>query len=232
MSGSFGRYAIFWLPPTDSALARFGRDWFGVCPERGEVGEQSRFGLPDALAAKAIARPHRYTLHGTIMAPFRPADGITSAMIADDLRTFCARRASRQTGPLRLARLTRHLALIPEGGTAGLDWLAADCVTHFNRFRAPTTDNDMARFPPDQHPPRQRQQVREFGYPYVLSDFIFHVTLAGPLAPEQLDQVEAALAPQVAPLTKEPFRICSLCLLGEADQVTPFRLIERCALAA
>jgi len=232
MSESFARYAIFWLPPDDSALAQFGRDWFGVCPERGEVGQPMRFGLPDALAAEAIARPHRYTLHGTIMAPFRPDEGVTSAMIADELHSFCARRASRRTGPLRLARLTRHLALIPEGGTAGLDWLAADCVTHFNRFRTPTSDDDLARFPPDQHPPRQRQQAREFGYPYVLSDFIFHVTLAGPLEPEQLGQVEAALGPQVAPMTAEPFEIGSLCLLGETDQATPFRLIARCALAA
>ena len=232
MSESFARYAIFWLPPADSALAQFGRDWFGVCPERGEVGKPSSFGLPDALAAEAIARPYRYTLHGTIMAPFRLADGVAAAMIAEELRSFCARRATRRTGPLRLARLTRHLALIPEGGTAGLDWLAADCVTHFNRFRAATTEDDLARFPPDQHPPSQRQQVREFGYPYVLSDFIFHITLAGPLAPEQLDQVEAALAQQVAPMTAEPFEIGSLCLLGETDQATPFRLIARCALLA
>ena len=232
MSESFKRYAIFWLPPAESAPAQFGRDWFGVCPERGELGEPSSFGLPAALAAEAIARPRRYTLHGTIMAPFRPADGVTAAMIADELHTFCARRATRRTSPLRLARLTRHLALIPEGGTAGLDWLAADCVTHFNRFRASTTEDELERFPPDQHPPRQRQQVREFGYPYVLSDFLFHITLAGPLERAQLDQVEAALAPQVAPMTAELFEFGSLCLLGETDQATPFRLIARCALLA
>ncbi len=232
MSESFKRYAIFWLPPPGSALAGFGRDWFGVCPERAEVGEPSSFGLPAALAGEAIARPRRYTLHGTIMAPFRPAEGVTSAMIADELRTFCARRASRRTGPLRLARLTRHLALILEGGTAGLDWLAADCVTHFNQLRASTTEDDLARYPAEQHTPRQIARARGFGYPYVLSDFLFHVTLAGPLEPDQLDQVEAALAPRIAPMTAEPFEVGSLCLLGETDQATPFRLIARCALLA
>ncbi len=232
MSESFQRYAIFWLPPADSALAAFGRDWFGICPERGEVDAPATFGLPADVAAEAIARPRRYTLHGTIVAPFRPAEGVTGEMLADELRAFCARRTARRAGPLRLSRLSRHLALIPEGGTARLDWLAAEAVTHFNAFRAPMTEADLARYPAEQHSPRQLQHARDFGYPYVLSDFIFHITLAGPLAPEQLDEVQTALAPRLAELTGEPLNIGNLCLLGEADQAAPFRLIARCALSA
>jgi hypothetical protein len=223
----FERFAIFWLPPVDSALAQFGCDWFGVCPERGETGQPADFGLPVELATEAIARPRRYTLHGTIVAPFRPAENISGEDLAGELRAFCARRAARRTGPLRLTRLTRHLALVPEGGITGLDWLAADCVTHFNAFRAPTTEADLARFPPAQHSPRQRQHVREFGYPYVLSDFVFHITLAGPLAPDRLGRVEAALAPTLTPLIQTPLEIDSLCLLGDPGGNAPFRLIAR-----
>ncbi|RIA47621.1 DUF1045 domain-containing protein [Dichotomicrobium thermohalophilum] len=232
MSESFQRYAIFWLPPADSPLAAFGREWFGTCPERGEVGAPATFGLPEELAAEAIQRPRRYTLHGTVVAPFRPAEGVSGEALADELRVFCARRAVRRTGPLGFWRLSRHLALIPEGGTARLDWLAAEAVTHFNAFRAPTTEADLARYPAEQHSERQRQNVRDFGYPYVLSEFIFHITLAGPLAPEQLDRVQATLAPRLGPLTGEPLNIGDLCLLGEPDQAAPFRLIARCALSA
>lgn len=232
MSASFARYAIFWLPPADSALAAFGSEWFGVCPERGEVGAPATFGLPADTAAEAIARPRRYTLHGTIVAPFRPAEGVTAQTLAGELRAFCARRTARRAGPLRLSRFSRHLALIPEGETARLDWLAAEAVTHFNAFRAPATEAELARYPAAQHSPRHLQHARDFGYPYVLSDFLFHITLAGPLAPEPLEQVEAALAPRLQPLTGAPLEIGSLCLLGEADQAAPFRLIARCALAA
>ncbi|MFP4538254.1 MAG: DUF1045 domain-containing protein [Dichotomicrobium sp.] len=228
----FARYAIFWLPPADSALAQFGREWFGLCPEAGEVGAPAGFGLPADLAAEAVARPRRYTLHGTIVAPFRPATRVSAAEIAAELRRFCARRAVVRTEPLRLMRLARHLALMPEGRTAALDWLAADCVTHFNRFRAPTTDADMARYPAGDYTEGQRRNARQFGYPYVLSDFRFHVTLAGPLAPDRLERVEAALATRLEPLADAPLEIASLCLLGEADQAAPFRLVERCALAA
>lgn len=227
---TFERFAIFWLPRDDSPLAAFGREWFGVRPEHGETGQPADFGLPAELAAEAIARPRRYTLHGTIVAPFRPAQGVCGETVADELRAFCARRVARRTAPLRPTRLTRHLALIPSGGIAGLDWLAADCVTHFNAFRAPATDADLARFPPAQHPPRQRQHVREFGYPYVLSDFIFHITLAGPLAPDQLERVEAALSHRLAPLIRTPLEIDSLCLLGDPGGDAPFRLIARCPL--
>ncbi len=232
MSEDFTRYAIFWLPPADSALAAFGCEWFGICPERGAVGAPATFGLPADAAAEAIARPRRYTLHGTIVAPFRPAEGVTGETLADELRAFCVRRTARRTGPLRLSRFSRHLALIPEGGTARLDWLAAEAVTHFNAFRAPATETDLARYPAEQHSERQRRFVRDFGYPYVLSDFLFHITLAGPLAPEPLDEVQTALAPRLQPLTVAPLEIGSLCLLGEPDQAAPFRLIARCALAA
>lgn len=228
----FARYAIFWLPPADSALARFGREWFGLCPEAGEVNAPERFGLPADLAAEAIARPRRYALHGTIVAPFRPAEGLNAATISKELRRFCARRAVLRTGPLRLARLTRHLALVPESGTAALDWLAADCVTHFHRFRAPTTPEDIARYTAERYTLRQQENARQFGYPFVLSDFRFHVTLAGPLTGEQLDHVEPALAAQLDGVIGAPLEIGSLCLLGEPDQAAPFRLIERCALTA
>jgi len=231
-SRGFARYAIFWLPARESPLAEFGSEWFGICPEQGEISRPASFGLPEALTAEATRRPRRYALHGTIVAPFRPAGGVTCEALADALRAFCARRTARKTGPLRLTRLSRHLALIPEGGTARLDWLAAEAVTHFNAFRAPLTQDDLVRYPAEQHSERQRKFVRDFGYPYVLSDFQFHITLAGPLAPEPLDQVEAALVPRLEPLTGAPLEIDSLCLLGETDQATPLRLIERCALSA
>lgn len=229
---SFARYAIFWLPPADSPLAAFGRAWFGICPERGETGPPATFGLPEESSSEATARPRRYTLHGTIVAPFPPAEGVSTQALAAELRSFCARRIARQTGPLRLSRFPRYLALTPEGGTATLDWLAAEAVTHFRAVRAPVSEALRARFPASQHSQRQLRNVREFGYPYVLSDFRFHITLAGPLDAEQLDQVENALAPQLAPLLGAPLTVDSLCLLGEPDQTAPFRLIERCALRA
>lgn len=226
------RYAIFWLPPPGSPLAKFGRNWFGVCPETGETSEQSTFGLPADLAAEATARPRRYTLHGTIVAPFRAADGTDAGHLAQALRGFSGRRAALRTGPLRLTRLTRFLVLMPESHTAALDWLAADCVTHFNAFRAPTTPEDIARYPADRHSPRQRAHVRQFGYPYVLSDFLFHITLAGPLPGEQLDEVENALKPLLADVVGAPLEVGSLCLLTDPDGSAPLQLVERCPLVA
>jgi len=226
------RHAIFWLPPPGSALAEFGRNWFGVCPETCETSDQSTFGLPADLAAEATARPRWYTLHGTIVAPFRPADGADAGHLAQALRSFCGRRAALRTGPMRLTRLTRFLVLMPESGTATLDWLAADCVTHFNAFRAPTTPEDMARYPADRHSQRQRAHVRQFGYPYVLSDFLFHITLAGPLSDEQLDKVEEALEPHLADVVGAPLEINSLSLLTDPGGNAPFQLVERCPLVA
>lgn len=228
----FERVTIYWLPRGDSRLAMLGREWFGAVPETGAfMLARKDHGLGE-LAERATAVPRRYTLHGTLKAPFSLCDGADLNDLVNELRNFCARRRRRTVGPLRLRRMGSYLALMPEGGTAELDWLADECVTHFDHFRAPLTESDRKRRHPERLSARQCAQLDQFGYPYVLSDFRFHVTLAGPLEPDELNQVERALAPVFAPALKNPLEINSICLLGDPGQAAPFRLIERFPLLA
>ena len=64
-------------------------------------------------------------------------------------------------------------------------------------------------------------------YPYILSEFLFHVTLAGPLSDVELDEINRALEPQLASLAPEPLTIGSLSLLGEPEGGGRFQLINR-----
>ncbi len=108
--------------------------------------------------------------------------------------------------------------------TADIDWLAAECVTRFDSFRAP---GGRSGVPPDGELSAQEEAfVEEFGYPYVLSAFQFHVTLAGPLSDAELNEVAAKLEPHLAPFLTEPCVIDGLTLLGERDSGL-FEIISR-----
>jgi hypothetical protein len=224
------RYAIYWAPEPGSALADFGRRWLGSDPERGEAWEdRETLGLDAGLVARATAAPRRYGLHATMKAPFRLAPGMGEAALTDALLAFSAPRRRVRTGCLRLARFANWLALVPSAPLADLDWLAAECVVHFDRFRAPLNGDDRARRSGLADPLRL-SYFEQFGYPDVLTAFAFHITLAGPLPAAELDAIETALRPATASFTQEPFVLRSLCCFGDPGEGGLFQLRSRAPL--
>jgi hypothetical protein len=217
MTDRFRRYAIYWTPEPGSAFEAFGAAWFG--------GENC--GLDLELAARAKRAPARYGLHATLKAPFRPCSGATIDDMQRALDAFCRIRRAPEASPLGFIRHQRYVVLSPGGRTAAIDWLAAECVTHFDGFRAPLTDADRAAREIDTMTDRERAHLEDFGYPYVLSEFRFHVSLAGPLETGEADAVRRALEPHLAPMLREPFRVEALTLLGEPEGGGAFQILSR-----
>nr|WP_251134089.1 DUF1045 domain-containing protein [Rhodomicrobium sp. Az07] len=217
MTDRYRRYAIYWTPEPGSALEAFGSAWFG--------GEN--FGLEPDLAARAKRAPARYGLHATLKAPFRLREGATADDIARALDAFCRIRRAPEASPLGFIRHQRYVVLSPGGRTAAIDWLAAECVTHFDRFRAPIGDADRAAREIDTMTARERAHLEDFGYPYVLSEFRFHISLAGPLERCEALAVCRALEPQLAPMLLGAFRIDALTLLGEPEGGGAFQILSR-----
>jgi len=227
---AFERYAIYWMPGPGTALAALARDWLGGDPETGEPWPvRALYGLDGAQVERATASPRRYGCHATMKAPFRLREAAREADLSSALAGFCGRRRRARSGRLRLRRLTRYLALTLESATAEIDWLADECVTHFDSFRAPLSAADRARRPCDL-PVLARQHLEMFGYADIFSRFLFHITLAGPLDASELGAVEAALAPAVEPFTHEPFSIEDLCLCGDPGPGRLFRVVSRHSL--
>ena len=71
--------------------------------------------------------------------------------------------------------------------------------------------------------------LQRWGYPHVMEEFRFHMTLTGSLPAAELAAVEAVLAPRLALLLPAPFAIDALTLLGE-DADGRFHQISRAAL--
>ena len=74
---------------------------------------------------------------------------------------------------------------------------------------------------------RQEALLQRWGYPFVMDEFRFHMTVTG--ATDQADTVCCALAAHFAPTLPQPFVIGGIALMGE-DAEGRFHLVQRYAL--
>jgi hypothetical protein len=107
--------------------------------------------------------------------------------------------------------------------------LAATVVAALDALRAPLTAADRARRKPDDLTARQRDLLDQWGYPYVMDEFRFHLTLTNGLAPDLAEAVLPVAQDWFGPVLPQPFRVEDLCLCAEAPDGR-FHLIHRYAL--
>jgi len=230
---SYPRYAIYYTPRPGTALAAFGRSWFGRANDGMTLQAFSDAGLSGTSFAKLTALPGRYTgLHALFKAPFALREGFGPDALKTRLINFAARRKPVETGPLTLARAGRFLVLRPVEATPALDWLAAQCVAAFEDFAAPPSDAERAEHAHPSLSDYQRLLLESFGDPYVLSEYRFSITLTGPLDAAHLERVAQALWPVLEEICAEGVTVDGLSLFGDAGGRTPMRLIGRYRLGA
>jgi len=130
-----------------------------------------------------------------------------------------------------LRRLGRFLALVPDGPAPAIQALAARLVEAFDGFRAPPSPAELARRRSHRLTPAQDANLARWGYPYVMDEFRFHVTLSGALDAATLDRLESVLTPLVAGFAAAPLALTELALFEQSDAAAPFRLTRRFPLA-
>ena len=142
MAEDQGRYAIYYAPDPGSALAVFGRSWLGYDAEAGApVAQPELAGISPRRLAEITAEPRRYGFHATLKPPFSLRPGRDADSLANATRSFAARQAAITAPPLKLATIDGFWALVPSQPCPPLDHLAADCVRHFDAFRAPPSED-------------------------------------------------------------------------------------------
>jgi hypothetical protein len=199
---SFARYAILFTPRPGTALAAFGRSWFGRANDGVTLQAFSDAGLSAASFARLASMPGRYNgLHALIKAPFAPRAGIGLDAIKTRLINFARRRNPLATGPLTLSRDGRFLVLRPVEATPALDWLAAQCVASLEDFESSPAEAE--------------------------SPYRFSITLTGPLEKAHLERVTQALWPVLEEICASGVTVDALSLFGDSGGRAPMRLIGR-----
>lgn len=222
----YKRLALYYAP-RPSYLSRAMAGWLGWDPIEGcEVGPVP--GTPD-VDADITQAARKYGFHGTLKAPFRLRDGVGLDDVTTEVGKIAALLKPIEATGLRLTQIGGFLALVPEGAGSAISALAADVVRRLDPFRAPLTQPEIARRNPGRLTDRQRDYLETWGYPYVLEEFKFHLTLTGDLMPDQAEGLAQRLEPWLLPILPRPFVIKDICLFGEAADAR-FHLLSRHAL--
>jgi hypothetical protein len=224
MPDQFTRYAVFYAPPAGSDFATAGARWLGWDAATGQDMPHPDLGLD---LAPVTQTPRKYGLHGTLRAPMRL--GTAQGPFRDAVETFARSRPPVALGRLRLRALGPFLAVTPDPQGPTLEALAADLVRATNPFRAPLSQADLDRRRGAGLTPQQDALLLDWGYPFVMDEFRFHVTLSGPLDKAAMHDVFRAADVWFGPVLKTPQVISDLAIFAE-DDAGRFHIIERFAL--
>jgi putative phosphonate metabolism protein len=177
------RYAIYFVPQQDSELYRFGAAVLGYDCHTGDGVPFLELGIAASTWADLTEAPRTYGFHATLKAPFRLRPELREADLIAALRRF-ARGRNQRSAPILtpvVEPLADFIAIVPQSATAPIVQLATDCVTAFDHFRAPMSSEERARRLHAGLSARQAEHLEKWGYPYVLEDFRFHMTLTAGL---------------------------------------------------
>lgn len=222
------RFAIYYAPPPGSALERFGCAWLGRDHATGAPLEQPRIdGLTPERLAEVTRFPRHYGFHATLKAPFSLAPGRRVEELEAAVGTFAAGRGPFACAPLQVTTLSGFIAFTPTSPCPALDDLAHACVRAFEPFRAPLSDEEVARRHESRLTPRQKAYLRAWGYPYVFEEFCFHMTLTGRLEEPERSRILAVLEARSAVITRAPLNVDAIALYEQADREQPFLMRVR-----
>ena len=224
------RYALYFAPPAADPLWSFGSTAIGYDAEtRAEVAIPPVDGFSaDALLA-ATAEPRIYGFHATLKAPFHLIEGADEAGFLSAVRAFAANVAPFEIPRLAVNAIGAFIALTPAEPCEPLQALAKHTVTILDAFRATLDPADRERRLKSPLTDRQIEQLDRWGYPYVLDDFKFHMTLSGKLDDATRDRLAAAYATRYAAIDR-PVTVGEIAVFMQPDRKSRFRVVERVKL--
>jgi putative phosphonate metabolism protein len=223
---NYPRYAIYYAPAPNSELDRFGAHMLGYDAYGG-----ADLPFPESVAhaqpdwRDLTQDPRKYGFHATLKAPMALADGQTEAGLAAACEAFAGAPRPVPIMEPTVDSISGFIAVVPARPSPRLQQLAADATREFDSFRAPLTSDDRARRNPDKLTPRQCEYLDRWGYPYVMEEFRFHMTLTGRLDADRRAPIMAMLRDRFSALRLNRLAIDRLALFRQDDAGSRFRII-------
>jgi len=221
------RYAIYYVPAPGSELDRFGAQLLGYDAFSGED-----LPFPDSVTQAVTdwrditQDPRKYGFHATMKAPLSLAKDKTEAELLAACEAFAGKPRPIPVIKPVIDSISRFIAVVPAQPSPELERLAADCTSEFDSFRAPPTSEDRARRNPSALTPRQREHLDRWGYPYVMEDFRFHMTLTGRLDAGRRGPVLTMLRNRFSAVGLETLAVDRIAVFRQDDPRSRFRILD------
>lgn len=229
--GVTARYAVYYVPAPESVLLHVGQRWLGRDVYSGDpVRRRMTLGLPLDQVTELTRSAARYGLHATLKAPFELAPDTS-----EDLLLSSARQLGSSLVPisaqLSVGAIGEFLALLLTENEQQVNELHRACLEYFEPQRAPLSEYDRTRRLQAPLSPEQLKALDQFGYPYILENFRFHITLTQRIKDaERRASVQQLLTDIFDRAWTEPHVIDAISILRQDDRQQPFKVIERVLL--
>jgi putative phosphonate metabolism protein len=227
------RYAVYFAPAQDSLLWQQGCVWLGRDAESDSVLAQPDVeGIARERVQALTASPRRYGLHATLKPPFALAPGVTYDMLIAAVRALASGIQPFTLPRLGVDVLSGFIALQTVNEDEALRRLADACVTELDRYRLAADADELARRRSRGLSAAQDALLARFGYPYVMQEWRFHITLTERVGGTERELLLAWLARHFAAALATPIRCDDICLFVQERRDTHFTLHRRFALGA
>ena len=218
------RAAIYWAPEVHDPLHALGSRWLGRDAETAASLTQ-----PDVPGIAEITSDARgYGLHATLKPPFRLARHY--AALRDAVAALAGATRPFALPPLSVQDLKGFLALRETAPCPALHALADACVMELDGFRAPPEADELERRRRAPLSPAHEAMLAQWGYPYVLAEWQFHVTLTRRLEQGERDAILPPLRAHFGDIPGNPRLVTEICLFTQAAPGAAFLIAERFAL--
>jgi hypothetical protein len=187
---------------------------------------------PHNRLAALTGAPRRYGFHGTLKPPFRLKENMEVIKFDTAVKQLATRHWSFIAPPLEIKFVDGFLALVPAEPCPMLDELAANCVRQLDDFRAPPDEIELKRRRQAGLSATQEKLLQSWGYPHVLEEFRFHMTLTERLSIEELRWVKPLAENHFAPVLGKGFAVDAITTMLEPGSGNDFRILERYPLAS
>ena len=205
------RVALYWTPEPHDPLAALGAAWLGRDAESGALVPHPEV---DGLAALTAA-PRVYGLHATLRPPMRLATGWEEYIAA--ARDVAARVAPFDMPPLAVSDVSGFLALREQAPCPELQALCDACVLGTDRHRLQPGTEELVKRRKAGLSARQEAMLQRWGYPYVLEEWFFHVTLSRRLQPLEMQRLLPAAAAYLEPALSVGRRVETVSVCTQRD---------------
>ncbi len=222
------RWAVYFAPPSGSPLEELASRWLGRDLDGRPVARPPVDGFDETRLTEVTRSPRHYGFHATLKPPFALTQGTDPAGLRDAAAAFAAGRAAFEAPKPVVKAIGSFLALGLSADCPTMDALAADCVRAFEPFRAPQTAAEVEKRREAGLTPRQNGLLDRWGYPYVMEEFRFHMTLTGPVADDaERAALRTVLSAWMAPIVDAPLMVDAIALYAQDDRDAAFTLRER-----
>jgi hypothetical protein len=225
------RHAAYFAPALNSQAWDLGSQWLGRCARNSTPLDPPRFkNISSELFDNLTSTPRLYGWHATLKAPFE----LNKNSSLEELRTAFKQLAHNTEEafhlPLKLLEFGDFLALVPSQPSPELQKFAAQCVQELHSFALPLSESELQRRTGAGLTARQKELLKEWGYPFVMDQFQFHLTLSGSLKHvdhQVKEDLKTAAQSWFAPLLENGLFVDSVSWFTQDQKNGNFRWVER-----